>query len=99
MFAWRERASQGEWVEAYGHARVTLGVDPMAEAVAQRIEAETRQRFGLDVKAAFDDELARKISGLVDEADDLAAQSQENERVGREHRSEADGLDPDDPRV
>ncbi|CAI9411751.1 hypothetical protein [Aestuariimicrobium sp. T2.26MG-19.2B] len=96
---WRENATQADWVDAYGHARVTLGLDPMAETVAQRIESETRQRFGLDVKAAFDDELARRTSGLVDEAGDLAAQSRENERASGEHHSEADGLDPDDPRV
>lgn len=96
---WRERATQADWINAYGHARVMAGLDPMAGRVAERIEAETQRRFGLDVKAAFDDEMARRTHGLADEADDLAAQSRENERAAREHRDEADGLDPDDPRV
>ena len=51
------------------------------------------------MKAAFDDGLARRTSGLADEASDLAAQSQEHEAAARADRAEADGLDPDDPRV
>lgn len=97
--AWRDAASQADWIQAYGHVRVTIGLDPMAAQVAQRIEAETQRRFGLDVKAAFDDGLARRTSGLADEASDLAAQSQEHEAAARADRAEADGLDPDDPRV
>lgn len=97
--SWRAKATQADWINAYGHVRVTAGLDPMAGQVMERIEQETRQRFNIDVKAAFDDELYRQADRLRDEADDLAAQSQEHQANANGYRQEAGGLDPDDPRV
>jgi colicin import membrane protein len=81
---WWDRASPGEVAQAWETARAWAGLDPDAERAVDRVRAEVRQRYGVDV----DD--ARPEAGALAEALAAAEAARGPARDGRDTGAEAE---------